>query len=576
MCLHLPHNRFILNRNTSENSNMSESRPKPVVLLILDGLGVDVPNEGNAVTLANTPNLDEYWPKYCHTLLQASEHYVGLPDGVMGNSEVGHMTIGAGRLLKQEITRINDSIRDGDFFENKYLLQVAEHVKKENSRLHLIGLVSDGRVHSSQEHLYALLEFAKRQGFAPENVFVHAFLDGRDTSPKSALSYLDSLQNKINEIGVGRIASLTGRFYAMDRDSRWDRTELAYNMMVKGEGRQFSNYKDAVEDAYNQGETDEFVMPCVIVDESNQPVATIQDNDAVICFNYRADRAMQITMAFEFNEFSDFERLKRENVLYAGFSNYQKGIPMQRAENEEKSRDEKELVHDLIEEDEENSENHQFPDLQIFPPLHPQETLGEIISKAGLKQLRITESEKYPHATYFFNNRRNDAFPGEDRVEIPSPREVKTYDEKPEMSTYEITERLVQEIESDKYDFIFVNFALTDMVGHTGVLEAGIKAVEVADECLGKIVPKVLEKGGEMIITADHGNIEEMINMQTGEVDTEHSLNSVPLIYVTENKMMPPEVMMGTLCDLAPTILAMMNLEQPKVMDGRDLFAVKG
>ncbi len=552
---------------------MSESRPKPVVLLILDGLGVDVPNEGNAVTLANTPNLDKYWPKYCHTLLQASEHYVGLPDGVMGNSEVGHMTIGAGRLLKQEISRINDSIRDGSFYDNDNLVVVANHVKEHNSSLHFIGLVSDGRVHSSQEHLYACLEFAKRQGFAADRVFVHALLDGRDTSPKSAIGYLDSLQNKMNEIGVGQIASLTGRFYGMDRDSRWERTALAYDMMVKGEGRRFKNYRDAVEDAYAQGETDEFVMPCVIVGDNEEPVAVVQDNDAVVCFNYRADRAMQITMAFEFKEFSDFDRLKRENVLYAGFSNYQKGIPMQRAQTEEKPENESDLVDDLIDDDKENSANHQFPDLQIFPPLHPQETLGEIISNAGLKQLRITESEKYPHATYFFNNRRNEAFPGEDRVEIPSPREVKTYDEKPEMSTYEVTERLIEEIESDKYDFIFVNFALTDMVGHTGVLSAGIRAVEVADECLGKIVPKVLEKGGEIIITADHGNIEEMINLETGEVDTEHSLNMVPLIYVTENRKMPPEVMMGTLCDLAPTVLKIMGLPQPQVMDGRDLFA---
>ncbi|MBN2016006.1 2,3-bisphosphoglycerate-independent phosphoglycerate mutase [Candidatus Dojkabacteria bacterium] len=514
-------------------------RPKPFVLMILDGLGVAPPGPGNAVTLAKTTNLDNYWYKYPHCYLHASGSAVGLPSGTNGNSEVGHMNIGAGKVVFQELPRIDNAIDNKTFFQNQTLLKATEHVKKTGANLHLIGLASRGRVHSAMEHIFACIQLARQQALGHKQLYIHAFTDGRDTPPRSSMTYLEELDAECQRQKIGKIASVCGRFFGMDRDGRWDRIQLAYDLLTKGSGKPFSNWKEAIESAYSENETDEYIEPRVIVDEKKEPLTKIKQGDAVIFFNYRPDRAIELTKAFTQKDFKEWDRgNKMENIVFVGMNEYEKGIPK----------------------------------LTAFPPEDIKLPIGRIISEAGMRQLRIAESEKYPHVTYFINGGNEIPYPGEDRLEVPSPRDVATYDQKPEMSAYKVTEILTQKIREQTYDFIIVNLANPDMVGHTGVLEAAIKAVEVTDECTGKIVDTTLMMGGALVIIADHGNVEEMINLQTGKVDTEHSTNPVPFIFISEEAK-PRELSLGILGDVAPTSLAILGIRKPGSMSGRNLLA---
>lgn len=547
--------------------NVFKNSKKPIVLIVLDGLGAADPNAGNAVTLANTPNLDALWPRFSHTYLQASGNYVGLPTGVTGNSEVGHMSIGAGRVVFQEIAKIDHEIETGDFYENEMLLKVINHLKTNKSRLHLMGVLSDGNVHASIDHLFALLEFGKRNGLNQKNTFIHAFTDGRDTPPQNAKEYFERLEAKANSLGVGKIASVIGRYFAMDRDNRWERTQKAYDLIVEGVGTQVSKWNDALDAAYAANTNDEFLEPYVIT-ENGAPVAKVEDNDVILFYNYRGDRAVQISHAFEDSNFPHFKRRELNNVLFVGFSNYEKGVVMNRAKSDvEEAGDESKMIDKMMKDE---LEQEGFPANQVFPPSRINDSLGWAIAEAGLSQLRLAESEKYPHVTYFLNCRINDPYEREDRIEIPSPREVATYDLKPEMSAYEITTEFIKQVDSGKYDFIFVNYALTDMVAHTGNLEASIKCVEVADECMGVVVKKTMDAGGEVLITADHGNVEELLNLVTGEMDTKHSVNPVPFIHVNKEGT-KRELQFGMLADLAPTVLALLGIDTPEGMTGRNL-----
>ncbi|MBO6232920.1 MAG: 2,3-bisphosphoglycerate-independent phosphoglycerate mutase [Clostridia bacterium] len=509
-------------------------KDKLTMLMILDGFGDNSNKEGNAVKQANTPNIDKLMKKYASTDIYTSGSYVGLPDGQMGNSEVGHTNIGAGRIVYQELTRITKSIEDGDFFSNQELIAAIDNCKKNNSKLHILGLVSDGGVHSHDRHLYGLLELAKRRDF--ENVYVHCFLDGRDTPPASAENYIAKLQEKMNEKGVGKIASISGRFYSMDRDKRWQRVQKSYNAMVNGEGIKSSNVIKAIEDSYQKEVFDEFVEPTVICN-NGEPIATIGKNDSVICFNFRPDRAREITRTLVDTDFNEFETKKDLNLYYVCFTSYDETMPN---------------VHIAFKKE----------------PLT--NTFGEYISKNGYTQLRIAETEKYAHVTFFFNGGEEKQFEGEDRILIPSPK-VETYDQKPEMSAYEVTEKVLDAISNDRFDNIILNFANPDMVGHTGSLPAAIKAVETVDECVGKIVKLIEEKEANLIITADHGNCEQMIDYKTGEPHTAHTTNPVPIIVINgKNKIKLREG--GILADLAPTMLDMMGLEKPAEMSGSSLI----
>lgn len=550
--------------------------PKPLVLVILDGLGVAPDSPGNAVKQANTPNLDQFWSKYRHSYLQASGNYVGLPKGVVGNSEVGHLSIGAGRIVFQEIAKIDDDIEKGYFFSNEIFKKAIEHAKKNQGKLHLMGLTSNGKVHSSIDHLFACIEFCKKEGLKKEQLLIHAFTDGRDTPQKSAIDDLERVEAKCNSIGIGRIVTIIGRYFAMDRDDRWERTKEAYNLIVEANGKKFKKIKDAIEFYYNDGITDEYIKPSII-EEDEEEYEGVEEGDSVVFFNYRADRAVQLSKAFVEKDFEGWEREKIKNLFFAGFSNYEKGIPVTRLDGsaDELPQNESLMVKNLFKEELKKSLKG-FPENQIFPPEKVEYSLGRLISDSGLSQLRITESEKFPHVTYFFNCRFKDAFPREDRIEIPSPKDIPTYDLKPEMSAFEVTDKLIGIIEQNpnKYDFILINYALTDMVAHTGNLKASIKAVEVADECLGKLSKTVLNKGGELIVIADHGNIEEMINLQTGEVDTQHSTNLVPFLYITnDTSSHGVEGSIGMLADVAPTVLSILNIELHDSMTGRNLLA---
>ena len=509
-------------------------KDKLTMLMILDGFG-DNPNEdGNAVKLANTPNIDKLMKKYSNVDIFTSGLAVGLPEGQMGNSEVGHTNIGAGRIVYQELTRITKSIEDGEFFSNPEFIAAIDNCKKNNSKLHILGLVSDGGVHSHIRHLYGLLEMAKRRDF--EDVYVHCFLDGRDTPPASAESYIVKLQEKMNEKGVGKIASISGRFYAMDRDKRWQRVQKCYDAMVKGEGIKAGSVVKAIEDSYQKEVFDEFVEPTVIYN-GEEPVATIGKNDSVIFFNFRPDRAREITRALVDTEFNEFDTKKDLNLYYVCFTNYDETMPN---------------VH------------------IAFKKEQLKNTFGEYISNLGYTQLRIAETEKYAHVTFFFNGGEEKQYPGEDRILVPSPK-VETYDMQPEMSAYEVTEKVVDAILSEKYDCIILNFANPDMVGHTGSLEAAIKAVEAIDECVGKVVNAITEKHGNLIITADHGNAEQMIDYTTGEPHTAHTTNLVPLILISERENVKLKDD-GKLADLSPTILDLMNIEKPEEMTGVSLI----
>ena len=503
------------------------------MLMILDGFGDNKNKDGNAIKLANTPNIDKLMKKYPNTDIFTSGLHVGLPEGQMGNSEVGHTNIGAGRIVYQELTRITKSIENGDFFSNPEFIAAIENCKKYNSKLHILGLVSDGGVHSHNRHLYGLLEMAKRRDF--EDVYVHCFLDGRDTPPASAETYVAELQEKMKEKGVGKIASLSGRFYAMDRDKRWQRVQKCYDALVNGEGEKAGDPIKAIEDSYQKEVFDEFVVPTVICN-GNEPVAKIEENDSVIFFNFRPDRAREITRALVDPEFDGFET-KKMNLYYVCFTSYDETMPN---------------VHIAFKKE----------------PL--KNTFGEVVSEAGLTQLRIAETEKYAHVTFFFNGGEEKQYPGEDRILVPSPK-VETYDMKPEMSAYEVTDKVLEAISQDKYDAIILNYANTDMVGHTGSLPAAIKAVEAVDECVGKVVKLVEEKQGNLLITADHGNAEQMIDYKTGEPHTAHTTNPVPIILVTANKEYKLKEN-GKLADLAPTMLDLMGIKQPEEMTGESLL----
>ena len=509
---------------------------KQYVLMILDGVGLNDEEKGNAFKMANTPNLDRYVEKYPNTYVKTSGLAVGLPEGQMGNSEVGHTNIGAGRIVYQELTRITKEINEGKFFENQVLLNAMNHVKENNSSLHLLGLVSDGGVHSHIDHLYALLEMAKRNNI--EKVYVHAILDGRDTSPTSAVDYLKELESKMKEIGVGKVATLAGRYYAMDRDNRWDRVEKAYDAVVNGKGNSFKTVQKAIETSYEAQEFDEFVKPIVIVDDEQEPVAKISENDSVVYFNFRPDRARELTKAITMPDFTEFETKKLNNIYFVTMTKYDEVLK----------------------------------NVEIaYKPENLKNTFGEYISKLGYTQLRIAETEKYAHVTFFFNGGREDKYEGEDRILVPSPK-VATYDLKPEMSAYEVTDKTIEAIDSKKYDVIIMNFANGDMVGHTGNIEKTIEAVEAVDKCVGRIISKLEEIGGEAIITADHGNCEYMLDLKTGEPITSHSTFDVPMIVVSERIK---SITNGRLCDLTPTLLTLMGESIPEEMTGKSLVELR-
>ena len=512
---------------------------KPVVLMVLDGYGLSDNPDGNAVAMANTPVMDKLMKECPFVKGNASGLAVGLPDGQMGNSEVGHMNIGAGRIIYQELTKITKSIQDGDFFENAELLRAIENVKKNHSDLHLWGLLSDGGVHSHITHLYGLLELCKRQGI--ENVYVHAFLDGRDTPPASGKDYVSQLEAKMKEIGVGKIASLSGRYYAMDRDNRWDRVEKAYASLVYGEGETATDAVQAMADSYAKDVTDEFVLPTVIVDEAGKPLSLVKENDSVIFFNFRPDRAREITRAFCDKEFTGFERKNGFMPLtYVCFTDYDETI-----ENK----------------------------YVAFKKESITNTFGAYLAENNLTQLRLAETEKYAHVTFFFNGGVEEPNKNEERILVKSPA-VATYDLQPEMSAPEVCKNLVEAITSDKYDVIIINFANPDMVGHTGVIPAAVKAVETVDQCVGEAVEAVKKMDGVLFICADHGNAEKMIDYETGKPHTAHTTNPVPFILFNYD---PAYTLRenGCLADIAPTLLEVMGLPQPQEMTGKSLLVKK-
>ncbi|MBZ4686615.1 MAG: phosphoglycerate mutase, 2,3-bisphosphoglycerate-independent [Clostridiales bacterium] len=505
---------------------------KPLALIIVDGWGLSENEEGNAAKVADTPNLDKLIEEYPHTELDASGEEVGLPEGQMGNSEVGHLNIGAGRIVYQDFTRISKAIKDGDFFKNQVLKAALENALKNDKALHLMGLLSDGGVHSHINHLYALLEMAKKHGL--DKVYVHAILDGRDVPPRSALQYIDALEDKFKELGIGKIATVSGRYYTMDRDKRWERIEKSYRAMVLGEGEEASSAKEAVEQSYGKDTSDEFVLPTVIKNEGN-PLAAVQPSDSVIFYNFRADRARQITRAFVDEDFDGFDRPGgRLGVYYVCMTEYDATIKAPVA----------------------------------FPPLNLKNTLGEVLAHNGIKQLRIAETEKYAHVTFFFNGGVEEENPGEDRILIPSPK-VATYDMQPEMSANEVTDRVIAEIESGKYDVIILNYANPDMVGHTGDMNAAVKAMEALDSCIGKVIDSIKEAGGVAIITSDHGNCEKMRD-ESGKPHTAHTSDKVPLILVGLGDVKLREN--GALRDIAPTMLKILNLQKPQEMTGQSLI----
>ena len=507
---------------------------KPTVLMILDGYGLNDKEKGNAVLQAKRPVMDKLMTECPFVKGNASGMAVGLPDGQMGNSEVGHLNMGAGRIVYQDLTKITKAIQDGDFFENKALLAACENVKKNNSALHMYGLVSDGGVHSHNSHIYGLLELAKKQGI--EKVYVHCFLDGRDTPPASGKDYVEELVAKMQEIGVGEVATVMGRYYAMDRDNRWDRVEKAYRAMVYGEGETAVNGPAGIQASYDNEVTDEFVLPTVVM-KDEKPVATIKDNDSIIFFNFRPDRAREITRVFCADDFDGFDRGERVKTTYVCFTEYDVTIPNKQV---------------------------------AFVKEEITNTFGEFLASHGLKQARIAETEKYAHVTFFFNGGVEEPNEGEDRILVKSPK-VATYDLKPEMSAYEVCDKLVEAIKSQNYDVIIINFANPDMVGHTGVEAAAIKAIEAVDECVGKTVEALKEVNGQMFICADHGNAEQLIDEETGEPFTAHTTNEVPFILVNAN----PEYKLkegGCLADIAPTLIELMGMEQPKEMTGKSLL----
>ncbi|MBQ5560093.1 MAG: 2,3-bisphosphoglycerate-independent phosphoglycerate mutase [Lachnospiraceae bacterium] len=511
---------------------------KPTVLMILDGYGLNEKKEHNAIAMAKTPVMDKLMAEYPFVKGNASGMAVGLPEGQMGNSEVGHLNMGAGRVVYQELTRITKEIEDGDFFKNEAFAKAVKNCKDNNSDLHFFGLLSDGGVHSHMSHMYGLLELAKREGI--QNVYVHAFLDGRDTAPTSGKGFVEETLKKMEEVGVGKIATVMGRYYVMDRDNRWDRVELAYKALTDGEGVTAPDALTAVQQSYDKGENDEFVLPTVVT-ENGAPVATVKDKDSVIFYNFRPDRAREITRAFCADDFDGFNRNGgRKDTTFVVFGEYDATIPNK---------------------------------IVAFHKVEINNTFGEILAAAGKTQLRTAETEKYAHVTFFFNGGIEEPNKNEERLLVKSPK-VATYDLQPEMSAYEVCDGLVKAIKSDKYDVIIINYANPDMVGHTGVEEAAVKAVEAVDECVGKTVDAVLEVGGQMFICADHGNCEQLVDYETGAPFTAHTTNPVPFILVNYDEAYTLREG-GALCDIAPTLLEMMGMEQPAEMTGKSLLIKK-
>lgn len=507
---------------------------KPLMLMILDGWGVNPEKYGNAILQADTPNYDKLTEMYPHTTLQASGLAVGLPEGQMGNSEVGHLNLGAGRIVYQDFTRISKDIDDGGFYKNEVLIAAMENAKKDGKVLHLMGLLSDGGVHSHYDHLAALLKMAKIHEVP--HVYVHAFLDGRDVPPANAKTYIERLEKDMETIGIGAIATISGRYYAMDRDTRWDRTQRAYDAMVRGIGKEAHCALEAVGKSYARSATDEFMEPTVILNDFEKPKIRIEQGDSIIFFNFRPDRARQLTYAFCNEDFDGFKRKKGFLAPhYVCFTEYDADV---------KNAD------------------------IAFKPLTLDNILGEVLSRQNLKQLRIAETEKYAHVTFFFNGGSEVPFPGEDRCLIPSPK-VATYDLKPEMSAYEVSERVIEKIAEDIYDVFVLNFANPDMVGHTGIMDAAVAAVEAVDKCVGEVVEAVLGRGGVVLLTADHGNADQVLDPKTGGPFTAHTTNPVPLIYIGEGAK---SLRTGGLADVAPTMLDILNIEKPREMTGRSLI----
>ncbi|MGY3747124.1 2,3-bisphosphoglycerate-independent phosphoglycerate mutase [Vagococcus salmoninarum] len=504
----------------------------PVAIIILDGFGQREETVGNAVAQANKPNFDRYYNEFPHSTMKAAGLDVGLPEGQMGNSEVGHTNIGGGRIVYQSLTRIDKAITDGEFQTNETLVKAMDHAIANDSALHLFGLLSDGGVHSHQNHLYALLETAKAKGV--KETFVHAFLDGRDVAPTSGVGFMKALVAKMAELNYGKVATVTGRFYAMDRDKRWERVEKAYNALVLGEGIKATDPVAAIEASYADGKNDEFVLP-IVIEEAGKPVGTVSDNDAIIFFNFRPDRAIQLSNAFTDTEWANFDRkVTPTNVKFVTMTLYNPSIIAEVA----------------------------------YPPMEMKNVIGEVLANHGLKQLRIAETEKYPHVTFFMNGGRNEEFEGESRILINSPK-VETYDLKPEMSAYEVTDALVASIEADENDAIILNFANPDMVGHSGMLEPTIKAIEAVDENLGRVVDAILAKGGSAIIFADHGNSETMSTPE-GNPHTAHTTVPVPVIVTKKGATLRTD---GRLADVAPTMLDLLNIEKPAEMTGESLIS---
>lgn len=507
----------------------------PVILIVLDGWGFSNSSEGNAILAARTPVYRGLIQEYPNALLEASGEAVGLPEGQMGNSEVGHLNMGAGRIVYQDSTRISKAIKEGEFFRNPALVSAMEAIKKTGGSLHLMGLLSDGGVHSRMDHIFAILDMAKARGLT--NLFFHAFLDGRDTPPRSALRYITELENHLSEIGIGAIATVSGRYYAMDRDKRWERVQKAYEAMVLGEGIRKYSPAEAVSQSYENGRTDEFVLPAVMLEvKTNRPVGLIKDGDAVIFCNFRSDRAREITQALTDPAFDGFRRRGLPRLSsFTCLTMYDEtfGLPA------------------------------------AFPPVRLTNILGEVLSRDGVRQLRIAETEKYAHVTFFFNGGEEPPFPLEDRVLVPSPRDIATYDQKPAMSAREITEELVGRILSRQYGFILVNYANPDMVGHTGVFDAAVKAVEVLDECLGRVIRAAEETGMAVVITADHGNIERMKDEVTKQPHTAHTTDPVPFILLRKGVRLRDS---GMLADVAPTVLHIMGMPKPEEMTGQSLM----
>lgn len=510
-----------------------EQNSKPTLLMILDGYGASTKRHGNAILNANKKNIDSLFEKYPNTTIAASGMDVGLPVGQMGNSEVGHLNIGAGRIVYQELSKITNSIETGSFFENEALNKAMDHAKSNDSTLHLVGLLSDGGVHSHLTHLFALIHLAKKKGL--KSVMIHALLDGRDVPPRSADQYIANLEKVINQTGLGQIALISGRYYAMDRDNRWERVEKCYDAMTLGIGEKASSASAGLKNAYARNENDEFVLPTLIALQENT-IATVEDNDAMIMFNFRPDRAREITRCFVDENFNGFQRKKMiNNLYYVCMTQYDAEMP------------------------------HVFV---AFPPQSLNNTLGEYISTLGLRQLRIAETEKYAHVTFFFNGGIEAPNNGEDRILVASPK-VATYDMKPEMSAFEVTEKVIEQINDKKYDLIILNFANADMVGHTGNMEATQKSIEALDACVPKVIEAMVSNGGQVIITADHGNADALLDDQN-RVITAHSINPVPFLIIANRPVTLRED--GILADVAPTLLDLMGIEKPAEMTGKSII----